>query len=405
MIYRTKIEILAGQILEKLPAIGKWQRKFLLHLFVLWMSMRGRYNFANLSRQGGFLAYTYRKHFDEPFDFLKFNRLLCEGFLGRERIIAFDPSFLPKSGKHTAGLGYFWSGCAGREKRGLEISGIAAVDIADGSAMHLEAVQTVFVEENESLIDYYGDIIAGRAEELKPISNHIVADAYFSCKPFVNRILGVGMHLVTRLRKNVHLRYLNPEPKTGKRGRPKKYAGKVDPLNPDPTVFRVVDRSTDGKTVVYEGIVNVKAWGRAAKIVLEITGRESGKPSYRILASTDTELPGARIKRMYACRFQQEFLFRDAKQHAGLTNCQSYSWERIYFHVNIALTTVSLAKAAHHLDDAKKRETPFSFSDIKTYYSNRNHAIRILEACGIDPQIPKIKSVWQNICNFGRKRA
>ena len=38
--------------------------------------------------------------------------------------IAFDPSYIYKTGKHTPGLGYFWSGCASKTKWGLEIGGV-----------------------------------------------------------------------------------------------------------------------------------------------------------------------------------------------------------------------------------------------------------------------------------------
>ncbi|EKF54418.1 hypothetical protein I215_12338 [Galbibacter marinus] len=34
--------------------------------------------------------------------------------------IAFDPSYVSKSGKKTPGVGYFWSGSAARAKWGLE---------------------------------------------------------------------------------------------------------------------------------------------------------------------------------------------------------------------------------------------------------------------------------------------
>ena len=57
-------------------------------------------------------------------------------------IIAFDPSYISKSGKKTPGLDKFWSGVAGQAKLGLEISGIAAVDIENNTTFHLEAVQT-----------------------------------------------------------------------------------------------------------------------------------------------------------------------------------------------------------------------------------------------------------------------
>jgi len=54
--------------------------------------------------------------------------------------------------------------------------------------------------------------------------------------------------------------------------------------------------------------------------------------------------------RKYTYRFQQEFLFRDAKQFAGLEQGQGRSKEKIHFHTNIALTKVHLAKVAHYLD-------------------------------------------------------
>ncbi|MBC6992827.1 transposase, partial [Lewinella lacunae] len=103
----TKIEILVASILQKLPGISAWRYRFLLHLFVLWPSMIGRRNFVNLGRQGEYSEFTYRKHFGKRMDWLGFNRELSEPFLGPNRIIALDPSYLSKSGKHTAGVGYF----------------------------------------------------------------------------------------------------------------------------------------------------------------------------------------------------------------------------------------------------------------------------------------------------------
>ena len=45
------------------------------------------------------------------------------------KAIAIDPSYISKSGKRTPWIGYFWSGCAGQVKRGLEIMGIGLIDI------------------------------------------------------------------------------------------------------------------------------------------------------------------------------------------------------------------------------------------------------------------------------------
>jgi hypothetical protein len=55
---------------------------------------------------------------------MEFNKILIKEHCSAELAIAFDPSFISKSGKQTSGAGYFWSGCAGRTKWGLEISGL-----------------------------------------------------------------------------------------------------------------------------------------------------------------------------------------------------------------------------------------------------------------------------------------
>jgi len=72
-------------------------------------------------------------------------------------IIAFDPSYISKSGKKTYGLDKFWSGVAAKAKLGLEIGGIAAISIDNNTAMHLEAIQTPQFKDleakNISLLD------------------------------------------------------------------------------------------------------------------------------------------------------------------------------------------------------------------------------------------------------------
>jgi hypothetical protein len=49
----------------------------------------------------------------------------------------------------------------------------------------------------------------------------------------------------------------------------------------------------------------------------------------------------------YALRFQIEFIFRDAKQFTGLTHRQSTNKTKLENHFNLALSAVSVAKAAH----------------------------------------------------------
>jgi hypothetical protein len=63
-------------------------------------------------------------------------------WIGKLNAVAFDPCFIPKSGKHLSGIGYFWLGCAGRALRGIEILGLSVIDADTRLSFHLEAVQT-----------------------------------------------------------------------------------------------------------------------------------------------------------------------------------------------------------------------------------------------------------------------
>ncbi len=80
------------------------------------------------------LIVTFFEH--ETFDWFAFNGSIISKYLtGKKKAIAIDPSYIPKSGKKTPWIGYFWSGCAGEYKRGLEIMGISVIDIDNHECM------------------------------------------------------------------------------------------------------------------------------------------------------------------------------------------------------------------------------------------------------------------------------
>ena len=54
-----------------------------------------------------------------------------------------------------------------------------------------------------------------------------------------------------------------------------------------------------------------------------------------VLFSTDINLAAARLYRYDNARVQIEFLFRDAKQFTGLTDCQARSQAKLAFHCTI----------------------------------------------------------------------
>ena len=62
----------------------------------------------------------------ETFDWFCVQRILSSTNISQARkAIAIDPSYIPKSGKRTPWIGFFWSGCARRKSwPRIEIMGI-----------------------------------------------------------------------------------------------------------------------------------------------------------------------------------------------------------------------------------------------------------------------------------------
>ena len=137
----------------------------MIQLFSLFLSIKGRMNFLQFERFGKFDEQTYRSNFEKEFPFLEFNKNIIKEHCSTNLAIAFDPSFISKSGKKTPGTGYFWSGCAGKSKWGLEIAGLAAIDCENHTAFHLEAVQTMDLKEDQTLVQHYLNVILERKNE------------------------------------------------------------------------------------------------------------------------------------------------------------------------------------------------------------------------------------------------
>jgi Ni,Fe-hydrogenase I large subunit len=382
--------------------VGVWQRDFLLDLFDLWLCLHGRYNFMHLGRYGGKNESTYRQNFAKPFDFFLFNFHLVKQHLSKDVIVAFDPCYVTKSGKCTDGVGYFYSGSAGQVKWGMEASGLAAVDLQNKVALHLDMVQTVDRHESETLLEYYASTIIVRKERLLSISKFLVVDAYFSRHPFVDQLVTEGFKVVSRLRKDAKIRYLYRRTKSSGAGRPRQFDGYLNVRELKEDVFTPCAADEEGKWIAYQAVVNAKALKREIKLVVvhDLDGEEK-ITGHRLYMSTDTKVDGGELLHMYQCRFQQEFLYRDAKQELGLEHCQAYSWQKNDYHFNVALTVGSLAKVAYHLKRPGAATGAFSIADIKQRHMNEYQARRIFALCRLDLDEDLIRELEPKIINFG----
>jgi len=395
------------RILDNLSVLNKSRKDFISEIMFLFIGISGRKNFSQFGRYGNFGEQRYRIQFEKQFNFLEFNKEIVDSYCDDELVIAFDPSYISKSGKKTPGLDKFWSGVAGAAKFGLEIGGIAAIDINNKTAFHLEAIQTPtyknIEEKGITLVDYYADIIVQRKEILLQISNYLVADAYFSKKPFADKIIEEAqMHLISRLRKDADLLYLYIGKSTGKRGRPKKYNGKINLKKIDKQYFELVHE--DEASVIYTAIVYSKGLKRNIKLVYELLKNKKNK-SYLLFFSTDISLVASKIRKYYKKRFQIEFLYRDGKQHTGLNDCQARSENKLHFHFNASLTAINLAKVEYWLSIPKEKRGAFSMANIKTLFHNTLLLKRFFKVFAIPAYKLKNKEYVKELLFYGYNAA
>ena len=385
--------------------INKCRKTFMLEIFMLYLSVPGRINFLQLGRYSHHGEQRFRRQFEEKFDFFDFNTALCKPFCGHRTALAIDPSFIHKSGKHTPCIGYFWSGCAGKSLRGLEILCLSLIDADSRMSYHLNATQTLPVpflhDHNLTLPDWYAAVVKQYIKQILALTNYLVADAFFSKKGFVNEILISGLHLVSRLRDDADLLYLNTQEKNGKKGRPAKYNGKIDPEKLDLTYFQEVknNRGINAKSAV----VYSKSLKREILLVVEEFVIH-GKTIYRLLFSTDVKQAPIDVIDIYHTRFQMEFGFRDAKQATGLEHSQSRSVNKLDFHFNAALTTVNIAKIMQ-LNDEDARELPFSIKNCKILFSNAMMLSLFFDKFGKIPNTAKNQAYIKELLYYGIRAA
>lgn len=205
--------------------------------------------------------------------------------------------------------------------------------------------------------------------------------------------------MISKLRSDANLKYLYDGPQKIGRGRPRKLDGKVDTKQIDKPKFNLVHQ--DEQIRVYQAVLWSVGLKRKVNVAyVEFCEETVFTGRYAIFFSTDLELNASLIYQYDKARFQIEFLFRDAKQHLGLTHCQARSENKLHFHVNASLTAVGIAKIAHHINNEKGSNT-YSIADVKTSYFNERMLNLFFSNFQIDPEMKKNKQAINSILYYG----
>ena len=231
----------------------------------------------------------------------------------------------------------------------------------------------------------------------------MVADAWFSKKVFVDSIVSMDMHLVSRFRDDADLKYISKEKPTGKKGRPRKYSGKIILKDIDKTYFTFI--SQDEESTVYSAEVYSKALKRIIRLVHVTYHNTKGRETCKLYFSTDVSMPASDILLYYRSRFQIEFLYRDGKQFTGLNDSQARSENKLHFQFNASLTAIDIARVVHWLSLPKEERKSFSMSDIKTLNHNTLLRQRFIDVFGISPYSIKNQKHFKELIYYGTMAA
>jgi len=402
----TPDQILAAALGQ--AGLRRTQQAYLRLLMILWLALPGRHNFTNLARYGPTSDRTHRTWARKPVPWVQLNSTLVlqaqdQQTLHLGGILGVDAVFIPKYGNHTPDLASYWSGCQGRSVRGLEGTCVTWIDPTTHQPVPLSITQTpAALPAGQSRVDFYATVtlntITQLPDELKKQVQAVVGDAYYTKLKFVARVVDEGqLPFVGKMRKDANLKHLFTGPRTGKPGRPRLYDGKVsvhDYLRWDPLPW--ADECMVYTVVAYS--VSLKRQVRAVAVV------SPGSRKTEVLFSTSITMTAATIIALYRARFSMEFPFRDGKQFAGLSECQSRQVEALHFHWNMAMTAVSAARLSQ-LSDQRASPLVFSMEDEKRRAYNEFFAARILNILAQEQTGQKCEDLLADLLSLGVKAA
>jgi hypothetical protein len=402
---------LLEMILDEMIDVSKPQKKFFALLIKTIISIYGKVNFRSLSRYSGVAEKTFRRWFKKPFDFSEFNSRAIDKVVTQESnmVAAFDQSFEEKAGKKTWGKDYFWNGCASRAEKGLEMGLCAIIDIDKNAAYALASEQTPQLERTNdktkqsksddfTRINFYLECIEKLKSKILKYTKYFAFDGYFTKKKFVDGVVEMGFNFIGKLRCDADLKIIYTGERKKGPGRPKRFVGKCNVSELQEFTF---ERDIDDKTKLYSGIFYHASLERKIKVVA-VRYIHKDTIGTALLFSTDLGLEAFKIFCFYKARFQIEFIFRDAKQHIGLGDCQSRSKESIHFHFNSCFAALNLVKIQDQLDRAENEKTiSFSMASYKARYHNESLIDRFFSKLAPGVTLIKSSPVFQAVVNYG----
>ncbi len=220
--------------------------------------------------------------------------------------------------------------------------------------------------------------------------------SFYSKIKWVNGVRDLKLEAIGKLRRDANLRYLYQDEYSG-RGRPRKYAGKVDLT--DYSNFELVTQLSDDVDL-YTAVVWSISLKRKIRLV-DLRNNSASSHSYAVLFCTNPELDAYSIYLYYKARFQIEFVFRDSKQFTGLADCQARDLTKLDFHFNSSLTALNLAKWDACQQHDSDHDFVFSMASYKRRALNHHLLERFIDKLELEPTLIKSHPNYSSLYDYG----
>lgn len=437
------------------PTLGGNYSHLMQIIQAVYCISSGGVTMKNVARWSGISYRTVQRVFAEKIDWLALNLILLQSlWIGspdpQRYILAVDETVKGKAGRHTFGLGWFYSSIAGKVIRSISYHVVSVVDTQKERSFVLKGSQTVKpdagktpkkqpakagkgkgrkkqppkkqspkgragrpkgsrnkqnIKEESLLYRSFEDLLRTVLPLLAAIGlgvSYVAADGAYGNKTCCIIARELGLWLISKLNRNTAL-YLPDGSEYRGKGRHKKYGEKLD-YEAIPDRYLVSD-SVDTKGKTQTRTYQVKGvWTKHIPCLLNVvilvrTDLKTLRTGRVVLFSTDLELAAGTVVHFYSQRFQIEFNFRDAKQYFGLADLKNVKERQLDNAVNLAffMDNVSLIL----LEQAKLlwQAEHVGIQDLKAHYRAEKYLRDILNTLELDEKsilnLPQIAAIRQ----------
>ena len=127
--------------------------------------------------------------------------------------------------------------------------------------------------------------------------------------------------------------------------------------------------------------------------------RDPQHQKHCFLFSTDLTQEPWQVIRFYKARFQIEFIFRDAKQFTGFSDCQAREQAALHFHFNSSLSALNVLRMEH--GSHQNASNVISIASYKARYFNEHFIHRIFSNLELDLSLIKSHPRYEELRNYG----